>query len=39
MQILIKFNQKPANYVKEISCPTPVRDVQNCAIQLYKSSA
>jgi len=27
MQILIKFNQKPANYVKEITGTTAVRDV------------
>ena len=27
MQFLIKFNQKPANYVKEIARPATVRDV------------
>jgi hypothetical protein len=38
-RILIKSDQNPANYVKEITVTTAIRDVQNGASQFHKSSA
>jgi len=37
VQILINFDQNPANHVKEITEATPVRDVQNCIGEFYSS--
>ena len=39
VQILIIFDQNPANHVKEITEAAAVRDVQNSAEELYKSRA
>jgi hypothetical protein len=36
--ILTKFDQNPVNHVKEITSAAAVRDVQNSALQFYKSS-
>ncbi len=38
MQILIFFDQNPANHIKKITEPAAVRDVQNSVVdELYKS--
>jgi hypothetical protein len=39
VQILITFDQNPANHVKKITQTTTVRDVQNRADKFYSSRA
>jgi len=39
MQILINFDQNPANYVKEITEAIPIGEIQNRADKFYSSRA